>query len=162
MVLNLPLVGFKVEQNGFGSAGGVAVFLKKSLTALCLKTCIKVLAGVKGLGLGGCGQPWRSTHSLNEKGKQRRRRHLWRTPVCGSTNRLFFCLPQLHLHSSFLAACTQAVESRETPFGMSDKHTFEMTCSFHALEWHKVRKCVSAASGESKGFAVASGARIAA
>lgn len=71
--------------------------------------------------------------------------------LCGSTNRLFFCLPQLHLlHSSFLAARTQPVEMRETPFGMSDKHTFEMTCSFHVLARHKVRMCVSCIRGEWK------------
>lgn len=48
------------------------------------------------------------------------------------------CFSASLLHSSFLAACTQPVEMRETPLGMSDKRIFEMTRSFHVLACHKV------------------------
>lgn len=136
MVLNLPLAAFKAALTGFDLQ---AVFLKKSLTALCLKTCIRCWRLCKGRVVcchGGVCIPFMKRPK--SQGAVISGEHL----LCGSTNRLVFCLPQLHLlHSSFLAACKQPVEMRETPFDMSDKHTFEMTCSFHTLAWHKVRKC---------------------
>lgn len=61
-------------------------------------------------------------------------RHLLR----GSTNRLFFCFPQLP--SSTLPSSPPAHNQlivRETPLGMSEKHIFEMTRSFHVLACHK-------------------------
>lgn len=125
--------------NRFRSAGNVKAFLKKSLTALRLKTCIQRWRLWEGRVVGSRGGACTPLMKrANSEGTVISAEPL----LCGSTYRLFFRLPQHHLlHSHHLAACKQAVEMRETPFGMSDKHTFEMTCTFHALAWHKVHKC---------------------
>lgn len=75
--------------------------------------------------------------SPNDEGKQ------WSpSPASWKHKQAVFLLPSASLlHSSFLAACTQPVEVRETPLGMSDKHIFEMTRSFHVLACHKACEC---------------------
>lgn len=143
---NLPLAAFKATQTYFTSGGGVEVSLMESQTSpKDMHWVLMCAGGVRG----GVYVP--EMKRANGEGAAVPGEQL----LCGRTKRQFLFLPpSTSPPPPFLltAACTQPAEMRQTPFGMSDKHTFEMTCSFHAC--HKVRG-VSAASGESERFTVA-------